>query len=81
MERLPGALFVIDPHKESLAVQEATKVGVPVVAMVDTNCDPDKIDYVIPCNDDAIRGIRLMTSKMADAAQEGMDRRQSMHEN
>ncbi len=80
MDRLPGALFIIDPHKEELAVQEAAKVGVPVVAMVDTNCDPDQIDYVIPCNDDAIRGIRLMTSKIADAAQEGIDRRQSSHE-
>ena len=55
-------------------------MGVPVVAMVDTNCDPDQIDYVIPCNDDAIRGIRLMTSKIADAAQEGIDRRQSSHD-
>ncbi len=75
MERLPGALFVIDPHKEELAVREARKVGIPVVAMVDTNCDPDLIDYVIPCNDDAIRGIRLITSKIADAAIEGLNRR------
>jgi small subunit ribosomal protein S2 len=80
MDRLPGAIFIIDPHKESLAVKEAESVGVPVVAMVDTNCDPDPISYVIPCNDDAIRGIRLMTSKIADAAQEGLSRRESSHE-
>jgi small subunit ribosomal protein S2 len=80
MDRLPGAIFIIDPHKEELAVKEAQSVGVPVVAMVDTNCDPDPISYVIPCNDDAIRGIRLMTSKIADAAQEGVNRRESSHE-
>jgi small subunit ribosomal protein S2 len=77
MDRLPAALFVIDPHKEQLAVQEARKVNIPIVAMVDTNCDPDLIDYVIPCNDDAIRGIRLMTSKIADATVEGQNRRDS----
>ena len=77
MERLPGALFIVDPHKESLAVQEARKVGIPIVAMVDTNCDPDLIDYVIPCNDDAIRSIRLITSKIADGAVEGQNRRES----
>lgn len=80
MDRLPGALFIVDPHKEELAVKEAQAVGVPVVAMVDTNCDPDPISYVIPCNDDAIRGIRLMTSKIADAAIEGTHRRQAAHE-
>jgi small subunit ribosomal protein S2 len=80
MDRLPGALFIVDPHKEELAVKEAQSVGVPVVAMVDTNCDPDPISYVIPCNDDAIRGIRLMTSKIADAAEEGKHRRESSHE-
>jgi small subunit ribosomal protein S2 len=80
MDRLPGAIFIIDPHKEELAVKEAQSVGVPVVAMVDTNCDPDPISYVIPCNDDAIRGIRLMTSKIADAAQEGVTRRESSQE-
>lgn len=79
MDRLPGALFVVDPRKEELAVREAFKLRIPVVAMVDTNCDPDMIDYVIPCNDDAIRGIRLMTSKIADAAIEGDYRRQSAH--
>jgi small subunit ribosomal protein S2 len=77
MDRLPGALFIVDPHKEDLAVKEARKVGVPIVAMVDTNCDPDPIDYIIPCNDDAIRSIRLIASKMADAAAEGQNRRES----
>ncbi len=78
MERLPGALFVVDPHKEELAVREARKIGIPVVAMVDTNCDPDLIDYIIPCNDDAIRSIRLITGKMADAAIEGLHRRETV---
>jgi small subunit ribosomal protein S2 len=77
MDRLPGALFIVDPHKEDLAVKEARKVGLPIVAMVDTNCDPDLIDFVIPCNDDAIRSIRLITGKMADAAIEGATRRES----
>ncbi|MEY3991164.1 MAG: hypothetical protein RI985_2245 [Chloroflexota bacterium] len=77
MDRVPGAIFIVDPHKESLALAEAMKVGIPVVAMVDTNCDPDNIDYVIPCNDDAIRSIRLVTSRMADAAIEGQNRRES----
>jgi small subunit ribosomal protein S2 len=77
MDRMPGALFIVDPHKEDLAVKEARKVGIPIVAMVDTNCDPDLIDYVIPTNDDAIRSIRLITSKMADAAIEGQNRRES----
>lgn len=78
MDRLPGALFVVDPHKEELAVREARKCNVPVVAMVDTNCDPDLIDYIIPCNDDAIRGIRLMTGKIADAVIEGINRREAV---
>lgn len=77
MERLPSALFVIDPHKEDLAVKEARKVGIPIVAMVDTNCDPDPIDYIIPCNDDAIRSIRVITSKIADGAAEGGNRRET----
>ena len=77
MDRVPGALFIVDPHKEDLAVKEARKVGIPIVAMVDTNCDPDLIDYVIPTNDDAIRSIRLITSKIADAAIEGATRRES----
>ncbi|PDW04691.1 30S ribosomal protein S2 [Candidatus Viridilinea mediisalina] len=80
MDRVPGAIFIIDPHKEVLAVKEAATVGVPVVAMVDTNCNPDPIDFVIPCNDDAIRGIRLMTSKIADAALEGQHRRDAAHQ-
>ncbi len=79
MERLPVAMFVIDPHKETLAISEAQKLGIPVVAMVDTNCDPDPISYVIPSNDDAIRAIRLMAGKIADAAIEGQNRRQSQH--
>lgn len=77
MDRLPSAMFIVDPHKEELAVREAQKVGIPIVAMVDTNCDPDPIDFVIPCNDDAIRSIRVITSKIADAAIEGQTRRES----
>jgi small subunit ribosomal protein S2 len=77
MDRLPTALFVVDPHKEELAINEARKVGIPIVAMVDTNCDPDLIDYVIPTNDDAIRSIRLISDKIADAAIEGQNRRES----
>lgn len=77
MDRLPSAIFIVDPHKETLALAEALKVGIPVVAMVDTNCDPDNIDYVVPCNDDAIRSIRLITSRIADAAIEGQNRRES----
>jgi small subunit ribosomal protein S2 len=71
MDSLPDALFVIDPKKEYIAVKEAKKLGVPVVAIVDTNCDPEDIDYVIPGNDDAIRAIRLFTQKIADAVLEG----------
>ena len=71
MDRFPGALFVVDPKRERIAVSEARKLGVPTVAIVDTNCDPDEIDYVIPGNDDAIRAIRLFSSKIADAAIEG----------
>ena len=72
MEELPDVLFVIDPKKEAIAVQEAKKLGVPVVAIVDTNCDPDDITHVIPGNDDAIRAIKLFTSKIADAVLEGL---------
>ncbi|MDP9036764.1 MAG: 30S ribosomal protein S2 [Myxococcota bacterium] len=75
MTSLPGAMFVIDPAKEVIAVQEANKIGVPVIAITDTNCDPDKIDFVIPGNDDAIRSIKLITSRIADAAMEGAQRR------
>ena len=76
MDRLPGALFVIDPHKESIAVAEANRSGVPVVAVVDTNCDPDPVDYVIPGNDDAIRAIRLFSGLMAEACLEGREMHQ-----
>jgi small subunit ribosomal protein S2 len=78
MTRLPGAVFVIDPHKEKIAVAEATRLNIPVVAVVDTNCDPDLIDYPIPGNDDAIRAIRLVTSKIADACVEGRQRHAEM---
>ncbi len=71
MDSLPDALFVIDPKKEYIAVKEAKKLGIPVVAIVDTNCDPEDIDHVIPGNDDAIRAIRLFTQKVADAVLEG----------
>ena len=71
MKKLPGALFVVDPRKERNAINEARKLNIPIVAIVDTNCDPDEIDYVIPGNDDAIRAIRLIASTMANAVQEG----------
>ena len=71
MNRLPGALFVIDPRKEHNAIAEARKLHIPIVAIVDTNCDPDEVDYVIPGNDDAIRAIRLISATMANAVQEG----------
>ena len=71
MKRLPGALFVVDSRKEHIAIQEARALGIPIVAIVDTNCDPDEIDYVIPGNDDAIRAVKLIASKMADAIIEG----------
>ncbi|MBC5786885.1 MULTISPECIES: 30S ribosomal protein S2 [Clostridiaceae] len=70
MKKLPGALFVVDPRKEKIAVAEAKKLGIPVVAIVDTNCDPDEIDYVIPGNDDAIRAVKLISSVMANAVLE-----------
>jgi len=70
MDKLPGAVFVVDPRKEKIAVAEARKLNIPVVAIVDTNCDPDEIDYVIPGNDDAIRAVRLISSKIADAVLE-----------
>ncbi len=71
MHKLPGALFIIDPRKERIAVAEARKLGIPIVAIVDTNCDPDEIDYIIPGNDDAIRAVKLLTGKVADAILEG----------
>jgi small subunit ribosomal protein S2 len=77
MDTLPGAVFIIDCKKEKIAISEAKKLGIPTVAIVDTNCDPDDIDYVIPGNDDAIRTIRLVTSRLADAAIAGMHERQA----
>ena len=71
MKQLPGALFIVDPRKERIAVAEAKKLGIPIVAIVDTNCDPDEIDYVIPGNDDAIRAVRLIAHTMAEAVIEG----------
>jgi len=74
MKNHPGVLFIIDPKKENIAVKEAGKLGIPIVAIVDTNCDPDSIDFIIPGNDDAIRAIKLFSSKIADAALEGKRR-------
>ena len=73
MDELPGALFIIDPRKERIAVAEAKKLNIPIVAIVDTNCDPDEIDYVIPGNDDAIRAVKLIAGAMADAVIEGRE--------
>lgn len=73
MDSHPDAIFVVDPRKEKIALAEANKLGIPVIAVVDTNCDPDKVDFVIPANDDAIRSIRLFCSKMADAVIEGRE--------
>jgi len=75
VERLPDALFIVDPKKEQIAVSEARKLGVPVIAIVDTNCDPNEVDYPVPGNDDAIRAIRLFTSRVADAVLEGSNLR------
>ena len=71
MKKLPDAIFVVDPRKEHIAIAEAHKLGIPVVGTVDTNCDPDEIDYAIPANDDAIRAVKLLTAKIADAILEG----------
>ncbi|AQS53181.1 30S ribosomal protein S2 [Jeotgalibaca dankookensis] len=71
MPRIPDVIFIVDPRKEKIAVQEARKLNIPIVAMVDTNCDPDEIDVIIPSNDDAIRAVKLITGKMADAFIEG----------
>lgn len=81
MNVLPAALFVIDPSHERIAVNEGRKLGVPIVGVVDTNCDPDLIDYIIPGNDDAIRSIKLITSRIADACLEGMQRRRHVSQN
>lgn len=77
MREVPSAIFIVDPHRERIAITEAIKLGMVVVAMVDTNCDPDEVDYVIPSNDDAIRAVRVITAKIADAAVEGQQRRES----
>lgn len=73
MKQIPGALFIVDPRKERIAVAEAKKLGIPIVAIVDTNCDPDEIDYVIPGNDDAIRAVKLISATMANAIIEGKE--------
>ena len=73
MPEMPGAMFIVDPRKEKIAVAEAKKLGIPVVAIVDTNCDPDEVDYVIPGNDDAIRAVKLIAGAMADAIIEGRE--------
>src|ERR1044071_3676652 len=78
MSRLPDALFVVDTRKEKLAVDEARKLKIPVIGVVDTNSDPDEVDYVIPGNDDALRAIRLFASRIADAVMSGRDMKQSV---
>ena len=70
-KKLPAAIFIVDPHKERIAVSEARKLNIPIVAIVDTNCNPDEIEYVIPGNDDAIRAVKLIAGAMADAVLEG----------
>ena len=80
MKKMPAAMFIVDPRKERIAVAEAHKLGIPIVAIVDTNCDPDEIDYVIPGNDDAIRAVKLIAGAMADAVIEGRQGDQSASE-
>ena len=80
MHRLPDAIFIVDPKKERIAVMEARKLKIPIIAVVDTNCDPDEIDYLIPGNDDAIRAVKLMVSKIADAIIEGKTETESSHD-
>ncbi|MBX6770832.1 MAG: 30S ribosomal protein S2 [Chloroflexi bacterium] len=80
MRRLPNALYIIDPHKERLAVAEARRLEIPIVALVDTNCNPEEIDYPIPANDDAIRAVKLLTAKIADAVIEGLNMRKAAEE-
>ncbi|CAM2069863.1 30S ribosomal protein S2 [Sulfidibacter corallicola] len=80
MTRLPDAIFVVDPNREKIAVSEANKLGIPIVGIVDTNCDPENVDYVIPGNDDAIRAVKLFTSRMADAILEGRQIREAARE-
>ncbi|MBO8126370.1 MAG: 30S ribosomal protein S2 [Firmicutes bacterium] len=81
MQSLPDVMFVIDPRKERIAVSEARKLGIPIVGLVDTNCDPDDVDYIIPGNDDAIRAVRLISSKIADAVIEGLEGKDQTKEN
>ena len=78
MDEIPGALFIVDTKKEKIALAEAKKLGIPTIALVDSNCDPDDIDYVIPANDDAIRAIKLFSSKVADACIEGERKREEI---
>ncbi len=80
MKKMPAAMFIVDPRKERIAVAEAKKLGIPIVAIVDTNCDPDEVDYVIPGNDDAIRAVKLIAGAMADAVIEGRQGEQSAPE-
>jgi small subunit ribosomal protein S2 len=80
MQELPGAVFIVDPRKERIAVAEARKLEIPIVSIVDTNCDPDEIDYIIPGNDDAIRAVKLITSKIAEAVLEGKEGLQAAQE-
>src|SRR6202035_3977170 len=80
MHRLPDALFIVDPKKERIAVLEARKLKIPIIAVIDTNCDPDEIDYPIPANDDAIRAVKLMVGKIADAIIEGRTESESAYE-
>jgi small subunit ribosomal protein S2 len=77
MTQLPAAIYIVDPKRETIAVSEARRLGIPIIAMVDTNCDPDLVDYVIPANDDAIRSVRLITSRIADAVIEGRTEQES----
>jgi small subunit ribosomal protein S2 len=80
MTELPQAIFIVDPRKERIAVQEARKLQIPIISIVDTNCDPDEVDYIIPGNDDAIRAVKLLTEKMADAVIEGRQGEQMVAE-
>jgi small subunit ribosomal protein S2 len=80
MSSIPAVIFIIDPHQESIAIAEARRLSIPVVAITDTNCDPDLVDFVIPGNDDAIRSIRLITTRVADACVEGTMRRRDQGE-
>jgi len=80
LKRIPDALFIVDPHKEEIAVKEARKLNIPIVAITDTNCDPDNIDYVIPGNDDAIRACNLITGVISDAVKEGLSNAAAVRE-